>query len=143
MQTFLPYPDYRQTAGCLDNSRLGNQCYRECKTLVTGGWPNHPAARMWRGYEGELCQYAYSLAIEITMRGHWKPDVGPRWMKYWREKELEFSYTGKPPWLGDPDFHLMHRRVLLAKDYDHYSQFWPELEPAEKINGSWPYIWPV
>jgi len=49
----------------------------------------------------------------------------------------------RPDWLGRADFHAAHRAVLLAKDPEWYGQFgWPE-SPAEKVNGRWPYVWPV
>ena len=57
MQTFLPYPDFKKTAKCLDYRRLGKQRV-ECKQILNalqkrkggitkGGWVNHPATKMW------------------------------------------------------------------------------------------------
>ena len=50
MQTFLPYPDYYQSARCLDNKRLGKQRVEALQIhnivsgkRTTGGWINHPA----------------------------------------------------------------------------------------------------
>lgn len=60
MQTFLPYADFDESARALDPKRLGNQVYRECLTLIRGGWPNHPASRMWRGYECALACYGWT-----------------------------------------------------------------------------------
>ena len=48
MQTFLPYPSFSESMKCLDPKRLGNQVYRECLTLIRGGWSNHPIAKMWK-----------------------------------------------------------------------------------------------
>ena len=53
MQTFLPYPDFAESARCLDRQRLGKQRVETAQILRcivenrTGGWANHPAVRMW------------------------------------------------------------------------------------------------
>ena len=59
MQTFLPYKSFRKTALCLDNKRLGKQRVETLQILraltgyynQSGAWLNHPAVKMWRGYE--------------------------------------------------------------------------------------------
>lgn len=136
MQTFLAYPNFKQSAAVLDNSRLGNQCYRECKTLLNGGWQYHPASKMWRGYEGALCLYALALVDEMEKRGRWKPEVIERWRNYYTE-QLEGKGTDMPPWIGNEQFHAAHRSNLLRKDPDYYSQFgWTESSDLE-------YVWPV
>lgn len=60
MQTFLPYPSFTLSAICLDNKRLNKQIL-ECDQILnalapgsTSGWRNHPAVKMWRGYEPAL-----------------------------------------------------------------------------------------
>ena len=56
MQTFLPYEDFKRSAEALDNKRLGKQrveamqIYKAC-VLDDYGWKNHPAVKMWVGYE--------------------------------------------------------------------------------------------
>lgn len=139
MQTFLPYADYFESAKTLDNMRLGNQCYRECKTLLNGGWIHHPASKMWHGYERQLCLYSMTLAVEMERRGKWKPDVAPRWYSYFYNKSFEYPDTGLPPWLGDDRVHSSHRANLLRKDPVHYGQFgWTET-PTDISD----YYWPV
>jgi hypothetical protein len=137
MQTFLPYPDFRQSAATLDNSRLGNQCYRECKTLLSGGWKHHPAAKMWLGHERSMCDYALALVNEMECRQRWKPEVITRWRTYYSELRSTLPNTGPPSWLGNAEFHASHRSNLLRKDPEHYSQFgWQEPNDLE-------YVWPV
>ena len=53
MQTFLPYPDFLDSAQCLDYRRLGKQRVEamQIHNIVsgkrsTGGWINHPAVKM-------------------------------------------------------------------------------------------------
>ncbi len=134
MQTFLPYPDLNKSVCCLDPKRLGNQVYRECKVLITGGWPNHPASKMWRGYEGALAKYAIYGLQELWRRGR----------KYPHHIEFfeQFINDKYPPWLGGP-IHSSHRAALLFKNFDWYSKFgWSE-QPTNLINGRPVYYWPV
>lgn len=137
MQTFLPYSCFQASARVLDNGRLGNQCYRECKTLVGGHWENHPASKMWRGHERSLCEYALALVDEMGRRGRWKPEVIERWREYFSQLRDGFPETGLPAWVGDEEFHAAHRSNLLRKDPVWYGQFgWTE--PPDL-----PYVWPV
>jgi hypothetical protein len=106
MNTFLPYEDFKKTAECLDNKRLGKQrveawtiyltlqkikekgravapnctkpygdkcgyCY-ECKRYqetIKIGWENHPAVKMWKGYELALMEYGLEICKEWIKRG--------------------------------------------------------------------------
>lgn len=136
MQTFLPYPDFRESARVLDPRRLGNQFYREGLTLLRGKWANHPAARMWRGHHYALGCYLLACERELARRGHHYPEHGKEVLNriLWA---LARGETMDPPaWLGDPDFHARHRAALLAKDPEWYGRFgWTE-EPSID------YIWP-
>lgn len=131
MQTFLPYPDFLKSARVLDNKRLGKQRV-EVLQLVMGQFPNHPAAKMWRGYQDALIDYGLAVC------------------KVWR-RERGFSDTVQdklltlvslhdavmPPWFGDEAFHASHRSNLLRKDPVCYGRYgWTEPHDL-------PYIWPV
>lgn len=136
MQTFLPYPSYEESAYVLDHTRLGNQAYRECVTLIRGKWPNHPASKMWRGYEYSLAEYALALLSELRIRGR----PYPKWEDYFKARRDFFALLDPkgtiPHWLGDPLLHSTHRANLLRKDFAHYSQFgWTETPSSE-------YYWP-
>ena len=135
MNTFLPYADFQRSAACLDNKRLGNQ-RKETLQLLRGNWFNHPASKMWRGYNDALAIYGLYICQEWMNRDfkdtHFEkiaaflPSVS-NWM------ELEIVY---PSWFGQESFHAAHRSNLLRKDYDYYKQFgWKE-------NEFLPYIWP-
>lgn len=133
MQTFLPYKDFEATAVVLDDRRLGNQAYRECLTLVRGGWKNHPASKMWVGYERALCDYALALLRELDRRGR----PYPHHVQTFEEIKSQSPDTGLPPWLGDERFHASHRANLLRKDPVHYGKFgWTEDPDME-------YFWPT
>jgi Pyrimidine dimer DNA glycosylase len=74
VQTFLPYPDFARTAEVLDDRRLGKQRVEVLQILnamhrTSGGWINHPATRMWRGYEPALIAYGLAIIGVWTWKG--------------------------------------------------------------------------
>lgn len=133
MQTFLPYPSFMESAKSLDKRRLNKQKVEANQILKAlrsgGGWSNHPATRMWRGYESALCFYRDIITLECINRG--------------MANTMPFSSISElnplvfPKWLGNPDFHTSHRSNLLRKDPIFYGRFgWKE--PSNL-----PYVWPV
>ena len=136
MQTFLPYPDFAETARVLDNKRLGKQRVEVLQILktLTGqskGWQNHPAVKMWKGYENGLVEYGKAICREWISRGFRDTCF---------EKILQYEKDGgwqTPKWLWQNDFVCAsHRAALLAKNPEWYAQFnWSE---KPEIN----YIWP-
>lgn len=135
MQTFLPYPDFVKSLQCLDNKRLGKQRVEALQILNTlsgksNGWKNHPAVRMWRGYERAL-EYYKNLAIDQWIRRGFNNSM-PETYEF--ESKQEFVW---PNWRGYEEFHASHRSNLLRKDPIWYGQFgWTEPDNL-------PYIWPV
>jgi Pyrimidine dimer DNA glycosylase len=142
MQTFLPFPDFRQSAAALDPVRLGKQrveALQMLRALVIPeyGWQSHPAVRMWMGHVPALTMYGLAVVDEWTARGG--EDTT-------RDKIMEFApqaahpdYAAKIPmpyWLGNPDFHLSHRSRLLAKDQRFYASVFPGTDPDLE------YVWP-
>ena len=138
MQTFLAYPSFAESMRVLDDSRLGNQVYREGMTLLRGGWSNHPASKMWRGYELALTRYLIRGVEELKNRGKdysdrpWCIELYDRWLNH-----PDTECLIMPSWLGDPAFHASHRSNLLRKDPVWYGQYgWTEPDDLE-------YVWPV
>jgi hypothetical protein len=136
MQTFLPYPNFSRSAKVLDVKRLGKQrveCLQILKVLrgETNKWQNHPAVRMWRGYEECLADYGTVICLE------W---MGRDYKDTCLNKIYDLRVTDEvimPPWLGDERLHSSHRSNLLRKNYDWYSYFqWKESPDL-------PYYWPV
>jgi len=151
MQTFLPYPDFAESAKVLDYRRLGKQRVEVLQLLkalhdgpeqsvytINGAqrirktpWYNHPAAKMWRGYENALVSYGLDCCAEWIERGY-KDTCMVKIDAYWNHD----ANQDQPPWLGNEDFHAAHRSNLLRKDPVHYGQFgWTEPNDL-------PYIWP-
>ena len=76
MQTFLPQIDYEVSARILDSKRLNKQILEGYQILnvlsgksKTGGWRNHPAVLMWKGYERGLWNYIQAMVYEAKYRG--------------------------------------------------------------------------
>lgn len=131
MQTFLPYPDFEQTARVLDYRRLGKQRLeaKQIYEIIRGKpsrWAHHPAVKMWKGYHNCLAHYYNAILAEWIRRGY-KNTMLP----------MECSSPiGKPPWLGNEEFHRAHRSNLMRKNPTFYSGRFQE--PPDL-----PYIWPV
>lgn len=136
MQTFLPYPDFVESARVLDWRRLGKQRVEAMqllnvilKRLPSSGWANHPAALMWQPFPDALKFYHNVMITEWVFRG------------YQNTMLLELlpppTDIKLPSWLGRADFHASHRSNLLRKDPEHYGQFgWSEPPTL-------PYVWPI
>jgi hypothetical protein len=156
MQTFLPYHSFAASARALDRVRLGNQ-RREawqilrCNILIATagptapkkipgtGWRNHPAVRMWRGYEGALCLYGIAVCEEWVRRGY-RDSLRERFaatLTAWPDTTL-------PPWWKRGSgvaraVQHSHRRRLVDKLPSHYGALWPGVLPG----GPEVYVWPV
>jgi len=95
------------------------------------GWRNHPATKMWRGYEHALCMYGLACCAEWRSRG-FKDTVADNI----RARIDQFPDTGVPHWIGNPAFHAGHRSSLLKKDPEFYGRYgWTEPDDL-------PYVWP-
>lgn len=134
MQTFLPFASFEDTAKVLDYRRLGKQRVEawqilNCLSGKTEGWKNHPAVKMWKGYEGTLARYGLVICGEWIARGY-KDKMMDRFEEYL------VGNQNNPVWLGDEQFHSSHRQTLLFKNFEHYSKFgWKEIPKYE-------YVWP-
>lgn len=132
MQTFLPYPDFRNSLDCLDTKRLGKQrveamqLIRALESPGSSRWENHPAAKMWRNNISALKLY-HDIAIRAWVDRGYKNTM----------REYNIACDEFPVWLGGNNFHASHRSNLLRKDPIYYGKFnWHE--PPDL-----PYIWPV
>jgi hypothetical protein len=141
MQTFLPYSNFKQTAECLDRARLGKQrveCLQILNAILFGksGWLNHPAIKMWHGYQFALYSYGQSVCREWVARGY-KDTCAQKMFNALVESGNAKGPFVMPPWVGDQKFHDSHKSNLLRKDFKFYSQYnW-------NISDNLPYYWPV
>lgn len=141
IQTFLPYSDIVKSVQCLDNKRLGKQrveAYQILRALngYKSRWINHPAVKIWRGYESCLEVYMNECIKEWIKRGY------ANTMLYCvKQSVLDIPVLARivlrPHWFGNEDFHNSHKSNLLRKDYKFYSQYnW-------NVPDNLPYIWPM
>ncbi len=149
MQTFLPFPDFVESARALDDKRLGKQRVEALQVVraltVPGyGWANHPAVLMWKGFEEALGRYGFmcceawlgrgfgdtcALTIATDLRAADVTDV---------RSQSELAVVGAlPPWLGDEALHRSHQSALVRKDPDHYRPLFPD------VPDDLPYVCPV
>ena len=136
MQTFLPYPSFSESAKALDYRRLGKQRVETKQILMalrgeSKGWVNHPAVKMWRGYETALAVYGMTMCKEWISRGY-KDTL----LQYFKDILIEgvknddlaypqFSY----------EFHRSHQSNLIRKDPEFYgAQF-------SGVPDDLPYVW--
>jgi hypothetical protein len=135
MQTFLPCSSFAETASILDWRRLGKQRVEghQILNIITtpeyvGAWMNHPAVKMWRGYDAALRLYVNEMIAEWQRRGYRNT------MLSYDLYEVEITF---PWWLGDSRLHDSHKSNLLRKYPAYYRQF------GWNVPEDLPYFWPV
>lgn len=158
MQTFLTTSNFATTAQHLDNKRLNKQALEAWQIMMTNlclnpagehrqpkGWYNHPASRMWRGYETTLMEYIDAMCTEWVARGYKTTiaDKAHATLQIALDRQLTPTTKITPTWFDQlPEITVTHRTALLCKNYDHYHQFgWSEdtgTAPAD-----YEYIWAV
>lgn len=140
MNTFLPYPDFAASAAALDNKRLGKQrveCVQILRVLLgyrARGWVNHPAVRMWAGYERALWQYTRIVCDEWISRGYANTKCEQHLLEL--DKRITVKRDILPHWLGNEALHQSHRQNLVRKNPEFYGAQWPDEQPTEG------YVWP-
>lgn len=148
MQTFLPLPNFKASAGCLDNRRLGKQRV-ECKQILLclgipvghhrpgrTGWRHHPAVLMWAGHALALLVYGIVMCREWKQRG-FRDNLEKEFLDVYSRRRRFVRHNRYPSWFKDDLLHASHRSNLLRKDAAYYSRFgWSE--PPDL-----PYYWPV
>lgn len=128
-------PDCGQQVTHFNEFKTGYHCYHCEAPLKRTAWYNHPATKMWKGYETCLMLYLREMCMEWVSRGY----EDTRW-----QAALDLGY--KPPgefgcfapeWLGNERFHLSHQSNLLRKNPEHYGQYF--LGVPDDL----PYVWPT
>lgn len=134
MQTFLPYKDFEETARVLDWRRLGKQRVEadQILNIVSGktkklGWRNHPAVKIWVGYEEALVIYRNTIIREWIRRGYKNN------MVILPEKNIKD--VSLPDLIGVDEYHLSHQSNLLRKDPEYYGRFFVGVSPDAE------YLW--
>jgi hypothetical protein len=133
MQTFLPYTDFTKVAQTLDSKRLNKQIlegYQILKALSNDNpkttWRNHPASKMWQGYEFGLFDYIFAMVDEANLRGI-KTINNVNNLRALRD-EVSFKWgQGRPFWFFDRSLvdriTVTHQANLFRKDSVAYAAF--------------------
>lgn len=152
MQTFLPYLGkaesayayYEECAGLLDQKRLGKQRVENLqimKALLLGGtgWVNHPAVKMWKGYEWSLLMYQSAICKEWIHQFSFKDTcLDKTILLYFKNTDLSSTADhSDPPWLYNRAMILSHQSNLIRKDPEYYRK------KFKGVPNDLPYIWPV
>lgn len=140
MQTFVPEISFANSVRVLDRQRLGKQRVETLQIMkalagLSKGWVNHPATRMWRGYEAALLLYQAATCNEWCNRGY-KDTCLDKTYDVWHEHFTDASIQ-KPHWLGDNRVHDSHKSALVFKNPEWYSKYYPD------VVGEYNYYWPV
>jgi hypothetical protein len=152
VQTFLPYPDFVESAQVLDQARLGKQRVEALQvlravTLPGYGWQSHPAIAMWRGHRTALTAYALAITDEWIAQGH-ADTVRPQLLEFapalgdeprpdaGRASASALVAADLPSWLGDDAVHRSHRSKLVQKEPEWYRGRFPGV--PEDLD----YVWP-
>jgi hypothetical protein len=147
MQTFVPHKDFQESAAVLDNKRLnkqlleGRQIYKIIASNQTSGaWVNHPAVKMWRGYDNALFDYLRVIKDECVDRNI---QTEKNWNALTEMHEWNWNRGDNivmPQWWGDERVHQSHRNNLYKKDPEYYAEFInaPFVSCCEKCNYWWP-----
>ncbi|MGC4804044.1 MSMEG_6728 family protein [Micromonospora sp. DT233] len=151
MQTFLPYPDFLATARVLDVKRLGKQRVEVIQVLrgLTRpgyGWRNHPAVKMWAGYEEALVRYGLDVCAvwcepgrADTCAATLLTDLAAACGVTVVRTQAELATAGElPPWLGRDDLHRSHRASLRRKAPEHYRPLFAD----DDLDPDLEYVWP-
>lgn len=141
MQTFIPFgSDFDSNAKILDRQRLGKQrveCLQILRTIsgINLGWKNHPAVRMWEGYDLALASYGIAICNEWTSRGY-KDTCAAKITDIVIDEFTISDGVVMPPWIDDLEILISHRSNLIRKKPGWYGLIWPEV-PSDI-----PYKWP-
>lgn len=141
MQTFLTDKNPVVSAQNLDNKRLGKQRVEAIQIAnillnqtSTNAWRNHPAVKMWRGYEAFLIKvYLKAILNEWTKRGFKNTKCEEhfnRLLNFIKDKPIT-----EPKWFSK-DFFISHQSNLVRKNPSFYKSKFNVLENLE-------YIWPL
>lgn len=143
MQTFLPSKDFDTSANMLDSKRLNKQIlegYQILKVLNNpdprAGWRNHPAVKMWGGYENALFDYITSMVREARTRGI-KTDKNWDNLINLRVATIHNWGSGYPKWYQNSEtmkkVTTTHRANLYKKDPEYYYAFYVDsISPNNK-----------
>ena len=141
MQTFLPYKDFSLSARALDSKRLNKQIlegYQILKVLSNkdphAGWRNHPAVKMWRGFEHLLLDYVMTMVKEADKRGIKTDKNVSNIMDLINTYGIDWGFD-IPEWYENDvtmkRLTTTHKANLYKKDPQYYFEFYTAVAKAK------------
>lgn len=160
MQTFLPFPDFKNSVAVLDKKRAWKQVveasqildilldrktkpvkYNKDGSIRQRGHSNHPAVLAWQGYESSLQNY-FDVFLDYCINIH---KINTKY-KYELPKTIVYPF-----WIDCPAVYESHKDRLAQKAFEDLGKGRNELYLSllhyniipEKRNLTNDYIWPV
>lgn len=136
MQTFLPFPDFYKSAQSIDKKRCWKQVVEAAQILdILSGKEsrskNHPAIKMWEGYE-ECLKVYFNAFLDVCKEVH-KINTKYTFLT------VNSNAIVYPWWWNNQDFHKGMQARLIEKDREFYL---PKFPDSEGFNDG-KYWWPV
>jgi hypothetical protein len=149
----MPYDDFDRSLRCLDHKRLFKQAVEAMQILLVltdptrTGYRNHPATRMWRGYEDALKEYLFTCIDVIQDTTKRKKDGKPYEtagiLKRCADNDIQRPEEYRlPNWWLLKRVHRSHRAMLYQKDTEFYRQF-RRYSVSKRHTTYDNYVWPV
>ena len=139
MQTFICDIVLNISASNLDVKRLGKQRIEAiqiamCLLEKESKWKNHPAVKMWKGFEVFLVkEYLKSILDEWNKRGFKNEKCKEHYFRLL--EKVKNKKIIKPYWINS-EFIEAHRSNLIRKKPEFYKKLWSFTESNLE------YIWP-
>ena len=142
MQTYLPSPDYHESASILDTKTLGKQRIDTLdimRVLITGeGFKDSPAILIWQGYEASLLDYQYAVCFEWHIMRAYEDTCLKETIDLFYKSPWLREDKSTPWWLGLDELHLSHQSNLLKTNPEYYEDMFPK-----GLRDDLPYYWPT
>lgn len=162
MQVFCPFPpDLARcpeeipnagphALGLIDNRRLRNQVFRETKTLLSGGWKHHPAARFPKTF---LLWHANLCLDELDRR----EAIGIADLIWWKSEyplpSGKIEFPENLPAIAESHRIALSRKLWIEATEDKSTKqrmeakmridLFASVEELQKIFTPTAYVWPT
>lgn len=149
MNSFITDYDFYQCGMNLDTRRHGAMVYENIHMLASNlgvndrlvnpkrDVSNHPACKLWKGYEEQHLFYINSLLVSWIHKGY-KSTVNKQNYKMLYKVCNPFGENlfKTPPWITD-ELIETHRSVLIQKKPEYYRPIWPDCPDNLKMKYDW------
>lgn len=141
MYTYLPFPDFADSAGVLNDKDLGMTeiWTRRIVMGLSGDTPTTGSRteQAWRGHAKGLCVYGLYISAEMGMRGR-KSNYQP----FFEERRRDFAGEQRettlfPGWTFSAEVHEAFQALLLWQDPEYYCNKFETYASDERPEFPW------